>query len=163
MSAIFGTRSSFAALRLALHSGYPGLTPRALFWRRFAAETVRHGTALRSDRVARHRLALAPRIATGCGSTVVTAPRRGCIRGRFVSTTIDLPVPSRGRSKPNQSLASWWPKSKPKCGSDFVPVIFTGTSVPAPCLLKKGSTGFSRMDLNPVVMCESLACRRAFP
>src|SRR5262245_14842226 len=55
------------------------------------------------------------------------------------------------------------PKSVPKCGSDFVPVILTGSSVPAPFLLKKGSTGFSRIDFQPVTMCESVASKRAIP
>jgi hypothetical protein len=38
------------------------------------------------------------------------------------------------------------PKSNPRRGSDLVPLTLTGTSVPAPSLLKKGSTGFNRTE-----------------
>jgi hypothetical protein len=66
--------------------------------------------------------------------------------------------------KQRQRLSSaWCPKSVPKCGSDFVPVIFTGISVPAPSLLKNGSAGFSKIDFQPVTICESFASIFALP
>src|SRR5215471_13569754 len=70
---------------------------------------------------------------------------------------------TRAPSCSSYLLLSLWPKSNPKWGADFVPVTLTGSSVPAPCLLKNGSTGFSRTDFQPVIVRESLASMRTFP
>lgn len=142
MSAFFGIRNFFRRFAAWSFFHYLGLTRRVLFCCRFAAGfrcdfggvwpfAGRVMPALRNSMFIR-----------------MTGQDRGSFfpseeNGRLCATT-DVP-------KPSQSLASWWPKSRPKCGSDLVPVIFTGSSVPAPCLLKKGSTGFSRIDLKPVV------------
>lgn len=42
-----------------------------------------------------------------------------------------------------------------------MPVILTAISVPAPPLLKKGSTGFRSIARHPVTICESFASSRA--
>jgi hypothetical protein len=49
-------------------------------------------------------------------------------------------------------------KSNPNFGADFVPLIFTGISVPAPCFAKIGSTAVNNHDFHHVLtICESFA------
>ena len=50
-----------------------------------------------------------------------------------------------------------------KEGWSRVPVTLRGRTVPAPCFSKSGSTALSRKDLIPVVVWETLACKRSAP
>src|SRR5579862_2360772 len=56
-----------------------------------------------------------------------------------------------------------WPRSNPYTGCWAEPEILMGTKAPFPCLEKNGSASFSKNDLNPVVVCESLACILKLP
>src|SRR5438270_6705416 len=56
------------------------------------------------------------------------------------------------------------PRSNPNLGADFVPLIFTGISAPAPSFLKNGSTGFNRIDFHfEATICDNFASVRIFP
>ena len=48
-------------------------------------------------------------------------------------------------------------RSRPNFGSFALPTIWIRSSVPAPCLEKKGSTGFNTHRFQPVIVSETLA------
>jgi hypothetical protein len=63
----------------------------------------------------------------------------------------------------HSSLLRALPISTRNDGSSRVPMILMGRTVPAPSRSKSGLIGFSKSDLIPLVVWETLAWRRSVP
>jgi hypothetical protein len=86
--------------------------------------------------------------------------------GGYTSHEVTAARAGRPAGRPNQYpyFLSLCPKSNPNFGADFVPLTFTGISAPAPFFLKKGSTGFNKIDFHRVAtICDTFASVRIFP
>src|SRR5580704_10840008 len=66
-------------------------------------------------------------------------------------------------SPPNDLLNVLWNADTPRVGALRFPVIVIESSVPAPSLLKNGSTAFRKNDFLPVTVSDSFACSRRCP